>query len=196
MRTAFLLSLVFLGFLSFAQAQVKYTIQIERPTGVKDSEIVDLFGEYPDIRGVQLSGDRLELTVPDREDYPIRTIRDILAQKKIAALDVEMGPGQSTGARKKSLETATFTVYGHCDMCKDRIERATRSVKGVVMANWNAETLQLTLKYLPERTTLTEIKKAIAAVGHDTDEVRASDEVYQNLHTCCQYDRPAPKKEK
>ncbi|MBK7343189.1 MAG: heavy-metal-associated domain-containing protein [Saprospiraceae bacterium] len=195
MRTAFLLSLVFLGFLSFAQAQVKYTIQIERPTGVKDSEIVDLFGEYPDIRGVQLSGDRLELTVPDREDYPIRTIRDILAQKKIAALDVEMGPGQSTGARKKSLKLPPSPSMDIA-MCKDRIERATRSVKGVVMANWNAETLQLTLKYLPERTTLTEIKKAIAAVGHDTDEVRASDEVYQNLHTCCQYDRPAPKKEK
>jgi len=27
-------------------------------------------------------------------------------------------------------------------------------------------------------------------VGHDTDQVKATDDVYENLHSCCKYDRP------
>jgi len=29
----------------------------------------------------------------------------------------------------------------------------------------------------------------LAKVGHDTDEVKATDEVYENLHHCCKYER-------
>ena len=59
---------------------MKYTIQLERPTSVSDSELTDLFKEYGDIRQVQVSGNRLVLTVPSEEDYPISAIRDILAE--------------------------------------------------------------------------------------------------------------------
>jgi len=31
------------------------------------------------------------------------------------------------------------------------------------------------------------IKKSIVAVGHDTEEMKASDEAYNNLHECCKY---------
>jgi hypothetical protein len=34
-----------------------------------------------------------------------------------------------------------------------------------------------------------EVKKAIAKVGHDTDEVKTTDATYENLHHCCLYDR-------
>ncbi len=196
MRVTILLSLFFLVGISGLGAQIQYTIQIERPDVISDSEITALFSEYPDIQIIQLEANSLVLTVPSRDDYPIRTIRDILAQKKIAAVDVETAPGRKPGVVKKSLETASFKVYGNCDMCKDRIERAARSVKGVVMANWNSESQKLILKYLPEKTDESTIQKAIVAVGHDTDSFRASDDVYQQLHTCCQYDRPAPVKKK
>jgi hypothetical protein len=33
------------------------------------------------------------------------------------------------------------------------------------------------------------VKKAIAKVGHDAEEEKASDEVYDNLHHCCKYER-------
>jgi hypothetical protein len=194
MRIRILLSLlVVLGF-SGLKAQIQYTIQLERPENVSDEDIKALFSEYTDIRQVQIGGNRLSLTVPNKDDYPILTIREILAQKQVAATDVQSQPGHWNGASKKSLESAQFMVYGNCGMCKDRIERATRSVKGVVMANWNEETHLLTLKYLPGKTNVAAIQKAIAAVGHDTDGVRAADEVYDSLHTCCQYDRPAARK--
>jgi hypothetical protein len=32
-------------------------------------------------------------------------------------------------------------------------------------------------------------EKAIAKVGHDTDDVKSTEEDYQNLHGCCQYER-------
>ena len=40
-----------------------------------------------------------------------------------------------------------------------------------------------------EYQSAAEVKKAIAKVGHDNDEVKSSKETYQKLPDCCQYDR-------
>jgi hypothetical protein len=40
-----------------------------------------------------------------------------------------------------------------------------------------------------QKTDVLTIQKAIAKVGHDTDEVKALKEDYEKLHTCCQYER-------
>jgi hypothetical protein len=40
-----------------------------------------------------------------------------------------------------------------------------------------------------EKCSLIDVKKAIAKVGHDTDEVKATDEDYEKLHGCCMYER-------
>jgi hypothetical protein len=47
----------------------------------------------------------------------------------------------------------------------------------------------LTVIYNPEKCTVDSIKKAIADVGHDNDAYKAPDEVYNNLHSCCKYER-------
>jgi hypothetical protein len=38
-----------------------------------------------------------------------------------------------------------------------------------------------------EKCSLIDVKNAIAKVGHDTDEVKATDEDYEKLHGCCMY---------
>ena len=83
----------------------------------------------------------------------------------------------------------TIEVNGNCEQCQKRIQKAAFSVAGVKSANWNIETHQLSLILNEEKVTLLEVKKALAKVGHDTDEVKATDEVYENLHSCCKYDR-------
>ncbi|MBK9012930.1 MAG: heavy-metal-associated domain-containing protein [Saprospiraceae bacterium] len=88
--------------------------------------------------------------------------------------------------------TEKFKVYGNCDMCKTRIEKAL-VVKGVKYASWDKETDMATVKFNPEVVTLLQLHKNVAAVGHDTDLVKADDEVYANLHSCCQYERPERK---
>lgn len=83
----------------------------------------------------------------------------------------------------------TFEVNGNCDQCKKRIEKAAYAVPGVKMAVWDIETHQLNVILNEEKTSVTEVKKAIAKVGHDTDEFKAADVDYTNLHHCCQYER-------
>lgn len=90
-------------------------------------------------------------------------------------------------------ERATFKVYGQCGMCETRIENSLKDVEGVLWVDWEIETLELTVKFDSSKITLAEIKKKVAAVGHDSDAVRASDEVYNNLHPCCKYERPSKK---
>jgi hypothetical protein len=43
--------------------------------------------------------------------------------------------------------------------------------------------------YNPEKTNLSAIHQAIANVEDDTKEIKAKDEFYNKLHTCCKYDR-------
>lgn len=82
-----------------------------------------------------------------------------------------------------------FTVYGNCGMCKTRIEKAVKNTEGVSKAVWNQKTKILRVKFDTNKTDLKKIHQAVADVGHDTDLVRAKDEVYENLHSCCKYER-------
>lgn len=86
--------------------------------------------------------------------------------------------------------TEKFKIYGNCGMCKERIEKALL-VKGVKYAYWDKETSMATVKFNPEIVTLLQLHKNVAAVGHDTDLVKADDKVYENLHSCCKYERPS-----
>ena len=40
-----------------------------------------------------------------------------------------------------------------------------------------------------EKASLLQVKQAIAKVGHDTDEMKATDNDYDHLHFCCHYER-------
>ena len=97
----------------------------------------------------------------------------------------------STIAQEKKNKNAKYAieVNGNCEMCKKRIERAAFSVKGVKSAIWNQESHVLQLIVNEEKCTILDVKKAIATIGHDTDEVKTTQDVYDNLHGCCKYDR-------
>ena len=82
-----------------------------------------------------------------------------------------------------------FHVSGNCDMCKKRIEKAALSVSGVKTADWHMDCGTLYLILNEQKTDTVAVQKAIANVGHDTGEFKAAQEVYDNLHSCCQYDR-------
>ncbi|MBN2757072.1 MAG: heavy-metal-associated domain-containing protein [Bacteroidales bacterium] len=86
-------------------------------------------------------------------------------------------------------KTESFKVYGSCDMCETRIEKASLGVDGVTKSAWNKETMMLEISYNAEKTNTDEIQKAIAFVGHDTDKCKADDEVYNKLPNCCKYER-------
>jgi Cu(I)/Ag(I) efflux system membrane fusion protein len=82
-----------------------------------------------------------------------------------------------------------FKVAGNCDMCKERIETAAKTVLGVTKAEWSAETQQLHLSFLSTKTNVDQVAKAIAAVGHDTEKFKATELVYKSLPQCCLYSK-------
>ena len=88
-------------------------------------------------------------------------------------------------AQSKNVE-AKIKVYGNCAMCKMRIETALDS-KGIKTASWDKTTKELNVVYNSSKITEQEIHQIIASVGHDTDKVKAKDEVYADLPFCCLY---------
>ncbi len=99
--------------------------------------------------------------------------------------------GFSAQAQDKKNKNAKYTieVNGNCEQCQKRIQKAAYSVSGVKSAVWSIETRQLELIINEEKTSIQDVKKAVAKVGHDTDEVKATPENYNKLPGCCQYDR-------
>jgi Cu(I)/Ag(I) efflux system membrane fusion protein len=80
-----------------------------------------------------------------------------------------------------------FGVSGNCEMCKDRIEKAALSVKGVKSALWDVTVKKIHIDYDSNMVQLSEIHKAIAKAGHDTEMIKADDATYKSLPECCLY---------
>lgn len=93
-------------------------------------------------------------------------------------------------AQIKNAKTETLKVYGNCGMCESKIEKAG-SLKKIATVDWNQETNMATITYDAKKTNTDEILKKIALAGYDSDQFIAPDDVYNNLHGCCQYDRVA-----
>lgn len=108
----------------------------------------------------------------------------------LAVFTTHMAPPNAL-AQKESV----ITVFGNCGSCKKAIEKAAKSVEGVESAYWDKKKKTLTVAYDEAKTSLNFIEKAIAAIGYDTENLFADDEVYENLHSCCKYDRKPRKGE-
>ena len=109
--------------------------------------------------------------------------------KKILILLLALPMGMVAQEKQKKNTKAQFTVYGNCEMCKKRIEKAAFSVKGVKLADWDIPSNQISLIYNPNKVDLKTIHSSIATKGYDTSEVKAKEEDYNELPKCCQYQR-------
>lgn len=85
--------------------------------------------------------------------------------------------------------TTSFKVFGNCEQCKTRIEKAVKKMNGITYADWSIETKMITVKYDSALITLKKIHEQIAATGYDTEKSRADDKVYKKLPQCCQFER-------
>ena len=87
-------------------------------------------------------------------------------------------------------KTDTIMVYGNCGMCKTTIEGSLKKKDGVLSKNWNKDSKMLTVSYNPRKISVQKIGEKVAAAGYDNEYATAPVEAYNNLHSCCQYDRP------
>lgn len=114
--------------------------------------------------------------------YTAKAIQIERADGSIDKMDLEY-------AEVDTDKSAEFPVYGICNMCKSRIENTARKTAGVGEAKWDKKTKILKLKYDSGQVSIEDIKKALVARGHDTEDLKASEESYENLPACCLYDR-------
>jgi len=89
-----------------------------------------------------------------------------------------------------AVKKETLKVWGNCGMCKKTIEKSARSA-GASYASWNEGSKQLKVTYAVSKTSGTKIQQAIANAGYDTQDFTADNAAYNNLHSCCQYERKA-----
>jgi len=110
--------------------------------------------------------------------------------KKIIILIIALMPMLSFAQKaKKDIQKTTFEVEGVCGMCKARIEKQAYTIKGVKSAKWDIPTHQFSVIYDASKTSLLNIHKQIAAVGHDTTLATSDQSTYDNLPMCCLYER-------
>lgn len=98
-------------------------------------------------------------------------------------------PGKVSFSQDKKLfaDTAVaFKVSGACEMCKDRIE-TTAKIRGVKKAEWDVDSKILSLIYNPSLASLEKIQNRIVAAGHDLEDKKTKDVVYNALPKCCHY---------
>src|SRR5689334_11668184 len=89
--------------------------------------------------------------------------------------------GEASYSQQPSKDSAiTFKVFGVCEQCKDRIETAVKG-KGVKLAIWDVDTKLLSLSFNPSQTTVEKIQNRIVAVGHELENRKAKDVVYNEL---------------
>lgn len=91
-------------------------------------------------------------------------------------------------------KTEKIEVKGNCGMCESRIEKAVNGIDGVSKADWDKKTKKLEVTFDDAKTSVDKIEVAVAKVGHDTPNHKASDEVYNKLPDCCKYERAEQQK--
>ncbi|WP_395046161.1 DUF3347 domain-containing protein [Flavobacterium sp.] len=95
-----------------------------------------------------------------------------------------------SNAQIKNVKNETVKIFGNCGMCETTIEKAG-GLRKISNVDWNKDTKMATLTYDAKKTNQDEILKRIALAGYDSEKFLAPDDVYNNLHGCCQYDREA-----
>ena len=89
-------------------------------------------------------------------------------------------------AKKGTMLTAKIsTPTVQCEQCKSRIERYMLTEEGIASTKVDYKHGITTVKYFSDRTNIENVKTAIANAGYDADNVKANEEAYKKLPTCC-----------
>lgn len=92
----------------------------------------------------------------------------------------------SMSAQKSKTVTTTFWVAGICGMCEEAIEKAM-DVKGVIAADYELTTNNLTVIYKPAKVSEDQLHKLLNEVGYDTEKSTCTESQYNLVHDCCRY---------
>lgn len=84
-----------------------------------------------------------------------------------------------------SILTSAECYEGPC--CKDRIEQEMQFTRGVTAVSLDIESSVLTVTFKTKKTDADKLRKLIASIGYNADDVMASKKAHDNLPSCCQH---------
>ncbi|MDT8393256.1 MAG: efflux RND transporter periplasmic adaptor subunit [Bacteroidales bacterium] len=154
-------------------------------SGLEEGEEIAMNGVFKIDAAAQLAG---KVSMMNPEGGKVSTGHDHGSMDMGSSADMS-SPDQHAD-HGITAQHAMVRVYGACGMCKSRIEETAMEQNGVMSASWDLESGMLHLDLDADKISVDEVEKAIAAVGHDTENHRAPDDVYEALPGCCLYDRP------
>lgn len=88
--------------------------------------------------------------------------------------------------KAQKVKTVTFLTSAICGECKERIEKALNYTKGIVFAELNEETKEVTVKYKTKLMTEDKVKAVVTNLGYDAAETKRNEEAFNELPKCCQ----------
>jgi periplasmic mercuric ion binding protein len=91
-------------------------------------------------------------------------------------------------SQDKKTATIKIRTSAVCSQCKDRIEQGMAYAKGVRDITLDVDSKIATVKYSTAKTSPAEIRKGIAKLGYDADDIPADKAAYKKLPPCCKKD--------
>lgn len=93
--------------------------------------------------------------------------------------------GTSWGQKAPKTATVIIHTSAECGECELRLEEGLNFTKGVVFAELNLDTRDITIKYSTKKTSLEELRKVINGLGYDADGQKAEAAALEKLPSCC-----------
>jgi periplasmic mercuric ion binding protein len=118
----------------------------------------------------------------------MKTIKFFIVAVLAMILSIQIFAQKEQSSLTTSSKTESIKVWGNCNLCKTKIEKAAK-ISGVSKAEWNKDTKLLTVVYNTAEVKSDDIQKSIAAAGYDTSKFKATDANYDALPGCCKYER-------
>lgn len=88
-------------------------------------------------------------------------------------------------AQLNKMDTVQIKTSSVCGMCKKNIEAELVFTKGVKRATLDVATQTATIVFIPKKTNVDKLRKAINKVGYDADSSPANPKAYEKLADCC-----------
>ncbi|HNF02605.1 MAG TPA: heavy metal-associated domain-containing protein, partial [Ferruginibacter sp.] len=100
-------------------------------------------------------------------------------------LTTTTGFAQYSQQQKVAGKAVIKTPTVQCDVCKDRVEFFISHEPGVTSVKVNIKQKTTTVTWLNDRTTLENIKVAIANLGYEADDIEAEESAVKRLAKDC-----------
>jgi copper chaperone CopZ len=87
---------------------------------------------------------------------------------------------------QKTVQKAIIKTPGvQCDICKDKVEFFISHEEGVGSVKVDIRKKTTTVTWITDRTTLENIRVAIANLGYDADDIEAEESAFKRLPKSC-----------